>query len=369
MKIGVVDILYFFTAFQLLLFSFFLLNLKKGKRLSNLILSVFFFSKVFGIINYLILRFEIKNPHIYFILLPFIFLYGPSLYFYTRSLAYRDFNFKKVHAFHLIPFILVNIYFIVGYHTQSLTEKIRILTGLRERVPIQDILISSFFHILVLCYLAASFFILLNYKKQLKTIFSSMAKINLSWLNYILFGFSLIWIIDVSSFILGRLPVPHSFLDTPVLILIFIFANIIVYKGLKQPEIFNGIEEKQKYMHSRLTQSDKDRYLKRLQSYILKEKSYLNPLLTINKLGRAISISPRDLSQIINESLGVNFFEYVNSYRIKEAKRYLTDSSNRNRSILDVLLDSGFNSKSVFNRVFKKQTGMTPSAFKKANQS
>jgi len=196
-----------------------------------------------------------------------------------------------------------------------------------------------------------------------------MAKINLSWLNYILFGFSLIWIIDVSSFILGRLPVPHSFLDTPVLILIFIFANIIVYKGLKQPEIFNGIEEKQKYMHSRLTQSDKDRYLKRLQSYILKEKSYLNPLLTINKLGRAISISPRDLSQIINESLGVNFFEYVNSYRIKEAKRYLTDSSNRNRSILDVLLDSGFNSKSVFNRVFKKQTGMTPSAFKKANQS
>jgi AraC-like DNA-binding protein len=95
----------------------------------------------------------------------------------------------------------------------------------------------------------------------------------------------------------------------------------------------------------------------------------LNPLLTINKLGRAISISPRDLSQIINESLGVDFFEYVNSYRVKEAKRYLTDTSNRNRSILDVLLDLGFNSKSVFNRVFKKHTGMTPSAFKKANQS
>ena len=95
----------------------------------------------------------------------------------------------------------------------------------------------------------------------------------------------------------------------------------------------------------------------------------MNPLLTINKLGRAISISPRDLSQIINESLGVDFVEYVNSYRVKEAKRYLTDTSNRNRSILDVLLDLGFNSKSVFNRVFKKHTGMTPSAFKKANQS
>jgi len=368
MKIEVVDILYFFTAFQLLLFSFFLLNIKKGKRLSNLILSVFFFSKVFGIINYLIMHFQIRNPHIYFILLPFIFLYGPSLYFYVRSLAYRDFSFKRGHAVHLIPFLMVSIYFIVVYHLQSTATKIRILTGLLDGLPIQAIFIIGLYHILIFCYLAASFFILSNYKKQLKTIFSSMAKINLSWLNYILFGFSLIWIIEVSSFILGRLSVPHSFLDAPVLILIFIFANIIVYKGLKQPEIFNGIEEKQKYMHSRLTQSDKDRYLKRLQSYMLGEKPYLNPLLTINKLGRAISISPRDLSQIINEELGQNFYDFVNRFRVEEAKRYLNDPSNRTKNILDILLDVGFNTKSVFNRVFKKQTGLTPSEFKKSNK-
>jgi len=367
MKIGILDILYFFTAFQLLLFSFFLLSLKKGKRLSNFILAVFLSSKAFGIINYLILRFQIKNPHIYFILLPFIFLYGPSLYFYTRSLAYRDFNFKRVHAFHLIPFILVNVYFIVIYHTQGLTEKIRILTDLRERVPIQGLLISNLFHILVLCYLAASFFILFNYRKKLKKIFSYIEKINLSWLNYMFFGFSLIWIFDVSSFILGRLSVPHSLLDALGLILIFIFANIIVYKGLKQPEIFNGIEEKPKYIHSRLTQPVKNQYSKRLRIYMLEEKPYLNPSLTINELGRKISISPRDLSQIINESLGVNFFDFVNSYRVEEAKHYLSDTSNQNKNILEILLDAGFNTKSVFNRVFKKHTGMTPSAFKKAH--
>ena len=369
MTIGLLDILNILTAFILLLFSFFLLTLKKGKRLSNFILAIFLSSKAFGIINYLILHFEMRNPRIYFVLMPFIFLYGPSLYFYVRSLAYRDFSFRKVHALHLIPFLSVSLYFILIYHAQSLTTKIEILTGLRDGLPIQAVLLISLYHILIFFYLAASFSILWNYRRQLKKIFSSTEKINLSWLNYVLFGFSIIWIIDVSSFIIGRLSVPHSFLNASALILIFIFANIIVYKGLKQPEIFNGIEEKTKYIHSRLTQPDKDRYLKRLQSYMLKEKPFLNPSLTINELGRKISVSPRDLSQVINESLGVNFFDFVNSYRVEEAKRYLTDSSNHNKNILDILFDAGFNTKSVFNRVFKKQTGMTPSDFRKANHS
>ena len=369
MTIGLLDILHFFTAFILLLFSLFLLTHKKGNRLSNFILAVFLSSKAFGIINYLIMHFEIRNPHIYFLLLPFIFLYGPSLYFYVRSLAYRDFSFRKVYAFHLIPFLLVGIYFTVIYHIQIIATKIEILTGLRDGLPIQAVLLISLYHILIFFYLAASFSILWNYRRQLKKIFSSTEKINLSWLNYVLFGFSIIWIIDVSSFIMDRLSVPHSFLGASALILIFIFANIIVYKGLKQPEIFNGIKEKTKYIHSSLTQPDKDRYLKRLQSYMREEKSFLNPSLTINELSRKISVSPRDLSQIINESLGVNFFDFVNSYRVEEAKRYLADSSNHNKNILDILFDAGFNTKSVFNRVFKKHTGMTPSDFRKANPS
>lgn len=368
MKIGVLEILHFLTAFLLLLFSFFLLTLKKGKRLSNFILAVFLLSKAFAIINYLIMHFQIRNSHIYFILLPFIFLYGPSLYFYVRSLAYRDFSFKGVHAFHLIPFLLVSIYFIMIYHFQSTATKIRILNDLRDGLPIQAIFIISLFHILIFCYLVGSFFILFSYRNKLKKIFSSTEKINLSWLNYVLFGFCFIWIIDISSFILDRLSVPTSALSASALVFIFIFANIIVYYGLRQPEIFNGIEEKPKYLYSRLTQPDKDRYLRRLRSYMLEEKPYLNPSLSINELSRKISISPRDLSQIINECLGINFFDFVNDYRVEEAKQYLADNSSQNKNILEILLDAGFNTKSVFNRVFKKHTGMTPSVFKKAHQ-
>jgi AraC-like DNA-binding protein len=367
-EIGILDILFFFTALLLLLFSVFLLTLKKGKRLSNFILAVFLLSKAFSIINYLIMHFQIRNPHICFILLPFIFLYGPSLYFYVRSLAYRDFSFKRRHAVHLIPFLLVSIYFIVIYHSQSTAIKIRILTGLLDGLPIQAIFMIGLYHIIIFCYLIASFFILFNYRNKLKGIFSSMEKINLTWLKYVLFGFSFIWIIDFTSFLLDRLSVPTYALSASALVLIFVFANIIVYFGLKQPEIFNGIEEKPKYIHSRLTESDKEQYLKRLRSYMLKEKPYLDPALTINELSRKVSISSRDLSQLINESIGVKFYDFVNSYRVEEAMQCLKDSSNRDKSILHVLFDAGFNTKSVFNRVFKKHTGMTPSDFKKANQ-
>jgi len=369
MEISVRDILHFFTAFLLFLFSVFLLTLKKGKRLSNIILAVFLLSKAIGIINYIVLRFEIENPHIHFILLPFAFLYGPSIYFYTKSLAYRDFIFKKMHFLHLIPFFLVGVYFTLIYHTQNTATKVEILTDLRESLPIQAIIIISLLHMLIFGYLSASFHILMNYRRQLKSFFSCTEKINLSWLNYVLVGYSVIWIIDVSGFILGRLSIPTTSLDSLTFILIFVFANIIVFKGLKQPEIFNGIEEKQKYRYSRLTQPDKDRHIKQLQSHMLDSKLYLNPSLTINELSRNISISPRDLSQIINESLGMNFFDFVNSYRIEEAKRLLTDSSNHNKNILEILLDAGFNTKSVFNRVFKKCTGMTPSEYKKSHPS
>jgi len=132
MKIGILDILYFLTLFQLLFFSFFLLSLKKGKRLSNLLLAIFLLSKLFAMINHLFSRFEINNPHIHFVLLPFIFLYGPSLYSYVRSLAYRDFTIKTRHLFHLIPFILANIYFTVIYHTQSTARKVEILSNMRD---------------------------------------------------------------------------------------------------------------------------------------------------------------------------------------------------------------------------------------------
>ena len=149
------------------------------------------------------------------------------------------------------------------------------------------------------------------------------------------------------------------------LIFIFILANGIVYRGLKQPEIFSGIAEKPKYETSPLTMAEMDECLKKLTSYMKTNKPYLNPSINIAELSKNLSIHPRYISQVINQLLQKNFYDFVNSYRIEEAKRYLANNGDQKMTILEILYEVGFNSKSAFNTAFKKHVGMTPIEYKK----
>lgn len=353
---------------QLLLFSFYLVTQKKGKLISNKILAVFLFSKSSALINFLLYRLSVRSPHLHFILIPFAFLYGPSLFLYVKSLVNKNFALKKWDALHLLPFALCGGYFTYFYHLRSTATKARILTATVEQTRVGEVIIIGSIHLQIICYLIGAVLILLNYRSELKKIYSNTGRMYLSWLNFVLFGYILIWIADVNIFILDCVSIPASFLNSLALVLAFLYANIIVYKGLKQPKIFNGIEKGPKYSRSQLTQSEKATYLRRLESYMEQEKPYLIPSLTINDLGEKVSIPPRYLSQIINESLGKNFFDFVNSYRVEEAKQMLQDSSNSRFNILELLFEVGFNTKSVFNRVFKSHTGMTPTEYKKMQQ-
>ena len=84
-----------------------------------------------------------------------------------------------------------------------------------------------------------------------------------------------------------------------------------------------------------------------------------------NDLAGKISISPRYLSDLINRSFNQNFFDFINTYRIEEAKKMLTHDTGGRRTVLEVLYDSGFNSKSAFNNAFKKYTGITPTEYRR----
>lgn len=374
MKLEIFIIIKIIAAFQFLLVSLFLITHKKEKQISNKILATFLFSKTLSIVDSLLFHFKeyvyVDFPYLFCIAGLFVFIYGPSLYFYTRSLAYQNFHFKKLDLVHLIPFMCYCIFVTFKFHIYSAEIKRELLAADYIFNYYEALIIFGFLNLQILSYVIASLYILRGYRSEIRKVFSSTEQINLSWLNFLLVGFIFIWLFDFSNFVF-LMTTGTSLLSLRILALIciFIFANIIVYRGLKQPEIFNGIEEKRRYEHSKLTKDDRDRYLKRLKAYMEKEKPYLMPSLTINELATKLWISHRYLSQVINESLGLNFFDFINSYRIEEAKRLLTDSSNDKRSILELLFDAGFNTKSVFNRVFKKHTGMTPTEFKRLYQT
>ena len=100
--------------------------------------------------------------------------------------------------------------------------------------------------------------------------------------------------------------------------------------------------------------------------YLLEvENVYKDPDITIKSLASKLAISPRYLSEIINDELNVNFYEYINEHRIKQAQEILISPKTRDRSVVDIAADVGYNSKSAFNRAFKHFSGMTPSEFRK----
>jgi len=148
------------------------------------------------------------------------------------------------------------------------------------------------------------------------------------------------------------------------IVLLFTFANLIVYKGLKHPEIFVGINQKKSNGKPIIDKVKHQEYLKKLDYIMKNEKPYLNPTLSLPELAEKLSIPTRYLSHIINNSYNQNFFDFINSYRIKESQSFLSDTQNNNKTILEVLYAVGFNSKSAFNAAFKKQTSMTPTQYK-----
>ncbi|RZK44358.1 MAG: AraC family transcriptional regulator, partial [Hymenobacter sp.] len=99
----------------------------------------------------------------------------------------------------------------------------------------------------------------------------------------------------------------------------------------------------------------------KLLALMADERPWLEPELTLAELAQRLRTHPAQLSRIINLGCGQNFNDFVNTYRVAEARRKLADARFAHYSLVGVALESGFNSKSTFNRVFKKLTGQAPS--------
>jgi len=283
----------------------------------------------------------------------FGFLFGPLLYLYTKSITQKEFSPKSSDLFHLIVFVL---FFIDALF--------------KIRIPF--IYLYSALYLQTTPYMIACFLLILNYRRTIKNYFSSIEKLNLTWMLYVVGAFFVMWMVDLSDFILDSLKLSshtvNIYFAFVSLLINFIFAILIFYKALQHPEVFSGMPEAEKpvkYEQSRLTDSEKTEYLQKLRDYFHQQKPYLNPELTITEVARKLNVSVKYLSQVINESLGKNFYDFINSYRIEEAKQQLKNETDSRKTILEVLYESGFNSKSAFNSAFKKHTGFTPTEFRK----
>lgn len=126
-------------------------------------------------------------------------------------------------------------------------------------------------------------------------------------------------------------------------------------------------EKKKKYLASTLEPWQAQHYRQKLLTLMEEEKPYIDPDITVEKLSKRLAVSEKHLSQVLNESLNLNFNNFINKYRVEEAKRKIVDPKEKDFVILKIAYDVGFNSKSVFNAAFKKFTGLSPSEYRRLN--
>jgi AraC-like DNA-binding protein len=204
--------------------------------------------------------------------------------------------------------------------------------------------------------------------------FSFTERVSLNWLKVILCGLGCVWVIVILANV-GNIPiiVEENLTDDIIYISLSVAVFFIGIYGIKQQAILRNVpvgkpkQVKQKSKHEqKALRVDSEKEILELIRYMEDEKPYLNPELNIGDLANSIGVHSHQLSKLINNQLGKNFFEFVNDFRVQEFKRNVTDPKNRHISILGVAMDSGFNSKATFNRIFKNSTGQTPSQFKES---
>jgi len=239
------------------------------------------------------------------------------------------------------------------------------------RLPLVLTLFVYSLYVHILIYLYFSWKELKKYRDVVKENYSELSKLNLRWLKFMINSLVILVLIALFQSVL-----PYTFGKTYIYIVlialilfVFYFINHVILKALNYPRLFSGIgkdEKEIKYVGSTLTENEREKYKTALMNYIETEKPFLIPELNINDLAVSLNVSSKKLSQVINQSFNKSFFDFINSYRINEVKKKLKENSDNKITILEIMYDSGFNSKSSFNTCFKRMTSMTPSEYKKS---
>jgi len=280
------------------------------------------------------------------------FLIGPLIYFYVNSFLKKKDVFNYQALIHFLPFVGAVIFLLISYRNMNQFIIWESILDLNDTLLI---LTQNFIYIVLSLLSMRSTTI--SFKGLYKSIIISSHN---KWLQILLVGFIVIWIVNLNSFAIYMIlkkPGWCAYTASIYALAAFIFINTIMFFLLLKPDVYYIIA---KYKNNKLREPDKLDYLRRLNSCMETRKPFLNPDITLESLATELSVNPRILSQIINETFRKNFKSYILEYRIRESMKILADEKQSNLTILEVLYQVGFNSKSAFNNQFKLFTSLTP---------
>jgi len=369
-----------FNSFAALILIVFLLSSETRNRLSNIMLVLYLvvfiqdtsaqFTSVYVYPNWPILGMFISET---------VFLLLPLLYLFAKSSVYEDFSLTWRSLFHLAPMVIIHLLLIPGYYAPLANNPDLVWYEVLNESGVEKIIYISI-HTQMFVYYFFIFRILLRYKNILLENYASPKLDNQKWLMQF---FIVLFAVDFISTIKNVFRFGDSEILYFVSIVIVNVANLVVLfwlviKALKKPELFIGIESDTLLVNQLVKNTENKNepilshessayfvIINKLENHMKVNEPFMDSSLSVYDLAKQINVPSRELSIAINHNLNKHFFDFVNEYRIKKAMEIFKNTNDEKLTVLEVLYEVGFNSKSSFNTAFKKFTGTTPSEFKK----
>lgn len=343
------------------------------KQLTKILLAGFFLCLTLSDVGIMLIWNEyIPQAELSTALVPYFYcgamlLKAPLLLLYVRSITEENFQLKRIHLLHLIP-TLAAILIISNFDIDMNQMKLDTFGIDALLYQVIDNLWYSL-KIIPLGYFIAATFTVWRYHKMLRQQHSEINETALWWLYYLTLGFVLAgaWTLLLSMLAyFYRLPfgVTDNYLNFILLIALF-YYSISHAQNLTTTKKEEEFEDQKEESAAPVDTKPLDSTIGKIMDGIVNQKLYLNQSLNVEQFSAKIGVPYRDVSFAINKAFGTNFFEFINSYRIEESKRYLSDEKYKDMTIMDILLESGFNSKSAFQRFFKRLTGTSPTEFRR----
>lgn len=320
-----------------------------------------FFSLLMLVFSFVILHstFIVQNYiNIFVVKEPFLLLIFPFIYLYCKSVT-EDFKFNIIEMKHFILFIII-----FGI------EIINLVTGISKHIQRFEKILSLFMVLMLIVqsgiYIVLIYKMIGNYDNIIENEFSEVENLKLTWLKTFLFIFASVFLILVLFFILlvhgGNVSGFNTILSLYFSITVFVLGyfafvrqswQISNNQNINKTEIFNNENN----------HTEDNKLFNKLLKYMEEEKAFMEPNLTLTELANRLGTNRNNLSRLINTKTDKNFFNFINEYRVNEVKEALKNPQNQNYTLLAIAFECGFNSKSSFNSVFKKFTGLTPSQY------
>ena len=359
-------------AIQGILLSFFFFVKSRG-RLVTLLFGLYVFVFSLGLLEEWLAQQQLNLAGN--LLLAFVsnsaYLYGPLLYLFVYYLTTDTRRFKSVHILHFLIFGIAFITRVAMILQQGIAIKEE--DGMGELIAFELLVIQ------ILLYNIYAIKRLDRYQHSILQTWSNIDQKDLSWLRRLLFlitgiyGFSFL-LTHLLLFGIDDVTPYYILVQVSITVSIYIMSYMVLFRSsLFIPEIRraignsvivdeNEIEEPEllRYRKSGLKPEQARKYLEKLQCLMDKEKPFKNPDLTIYTLAQQLGISRNHLTQVLNEELKLSFFEFINGYRIEEAKSLLLHPDFAHLNLPGIAVEAGYRSKTTFFTNFRKITGHTP---------